>query len=734
MMFKFPTRETALKYMGEVHLIQTFIYAFINSLLSVVFSISFALLLFQGKPEAYLPYAVTIFVFGIAINTILIGLGSTFQGTLTEINEVGMALFLPMVTSLTAMMGEYATPEELFHAILLMMTLTCLLSGILFFLIGYFKAGIIIRFIPYAVFGGFLNGSACLLLLGGVSLVTGMENVHSLDVFSLDNLLLLFPWLVFGGIITFLMHRFEDYRILPGSILAGILGFYAFIYLAGIEDPASKGLLLEGMVSGGMGSLPGYDFLFQADWGKVLQLWPQLLAVPFVCSVALLLNCTGIENSVSRDLDLDKEMLVAGTGSILASLVMSLPAFHVVSSTAISHRLKSTNRFTALISGALLLVFLYAGASLMYIIPKGVLGGIVFFIAFEFIYHWMIVAWRELPLEEYLIVLIITVFILTSGMIIGISAGLILSVGLFVIKYSRISSIRRELNGTARRSYISRSDHQKNFLKKNGELLYIQELHGFIFFGTTQQIVKRILNRLSDPQKPKPRKIILDFRLVAKIDMSVTAMFSKIMRHAEQAGFRLVLTNMSEKIRKQILAALPPDLPHVSFFNDLNEALIDYEDELLNENGILHEPTLFRDCLMEIIEDKERVSQVISCFEDSRFKTGEYLIRQGEGNRGLYFIETGSVCATLNLPDGKEMILGKLLSGSVIGEISLYVKTPRTANVYALEDTHAYFLSVEKLTEMEKDDPVAANTLHRVIGNEMGIRLINTNETVRALT
>ncbi len=73
------------------------------------------------------------------------------------------------------------------------------------------------------------------------------------------------------------------------------------------------------------------------------------------------------------------------------------------------------------------------------------------------------------------------------------------------------------------------------------------------------------------------------------------------------------------------------------------------------------------------------------------------------------------------------------MSGTIVGEMSLYTGHPATASVIADQPGLTYFLSNEKLKEMETKDPDLASALHKFIARLLSERLTYSNQVVEAL-
>ncbi|HVL80794.1 MAG TPA: cyclic nucleotide-binding domain-containing protein, partial [Actinomycetota bacterium] len=97
-----------------------------------------------------------------------------------------------------------------------------------------------------------------------------------------------------------------------------------------------------------------------------------------------------------------------------------------------------------------------------------------------------------------------------------------------------------------------------------------------------------------------------------------------------------------------------------------------------------------------------------------------------------YFVESGRLSVHVG-GGGADMRIRSFGPGSVIGEVSLYLRTPRTATVVADSDAVLYHLPADAVDRMEQQDPGTAAALHRALGRMMATRLVDTTATAAAL-
>ena len=129
-------------------------------------------------------------------------------------------------------------------------------------------------------------------------------------------------------------------------------------------------------------------------------------------------------------------------------------------------------------------------------LPRPVLTGLLLYLGFGLLFDWVVVAYRKLPLFEYLLLLIILALIVVYGFITGVALGIVIAGMLFVFNYSRSSPIKHALAGATSNSNVHRSTTQVEYLRDRGDLSLGLILQGYLFFGTARQIVDHV--------RPKP--------------------------------------------------------------------------------------------------------------------------------------------------------------------------------------------------------------------------------------
>jgi CRP-like cAMP-binding protein len=101
-------------------------------------------------------------------------------------------------------------------------------------------------------------------------------------------------------------------------------------------------------------------------------------------------------------------------------------------------------------------------------------------------------------------------------------------------------------------------------------------------------------------------------------------------------------------------------------------------------------------------------------FETRTFSAGDRLVTHGEEGGGLFLIASGTVTVSSEDADGDRIQITDLGPGDVVGEISLVLRRPATADVTAVHHTVALELSREKFQEAIKEYPSLLSELYEL--------------------
>lgn len=710
-----------------------------SGIFSLLLAISFAALIFREDLSPYLGLGTGLALASLAAMSFVNALTSDYPGMVSAPQSAPAAVASLMSLAVLAAMPGAPIEAKLVTVLALMIVSTLVIGGVMLML-GVFKLGALVRYVPYPVIGGFLAGTGWLMFTGGlgVALDQPMNLAGLPGLFSGDLYLRWLPALIFSIILVIVSRRIRHFAMLPGLVLVGVIVFYIMEGLSGrgFDQTRALGVLLGPFPDDGLWQPFPLEQLQLVRWDLIVRQLPALVAGIVVCVVSVLLNASGLELIVGRDIDLNRTLTSTGWSNLAGGLVGGFAGFPALSYTALAYRMGSVTRWTDIFKGLFVLALLLFGTTALSVLPKPVLGGLVMYLGLSFLVEWVYDAWSRLPRNDYAVVIFILVTVAAVGYLEGVFLGLMAAVALFAFDSSRVNVIRHELTLRQRQSSVVRSPAQQKVLHAEAESVYILELQGFVFFGTINHVVTRIRQRLLNGQLIPLRYVIIDVRQIQQMDTSAVTYIGRLKQIAQTQGFSILITHARPELllrlaREQISQE---NSAYVRIFGDLDRALEWCEDQLILEvMGAPEQPVAMVDYLASVMGGPTHVERLLAYMSCEDVTPGQVMAEQGAPTREFFFIERGRLNVFLEDKTGQRVRLRSALPGAVLGEIGAFLGVPRSASIVAEGHGRVYQLSVDALERMRQDDPVIALAFHEFMARVLAARLADTTATLQAV-
>ena len=718
------------------NIVPSIIAGVIGGIIKIVAAMAFSALIFTGTLAAYLPQGIGIVLFGFLLFAVISTFTASYPVNINTPQDIPIAIIALIATTVMANSGKDWDAETTFQFIFVTIALTSILVGIFFFILGTLKLGKLVRFIPYPVVGGFLAGTGWLIVKFAFIMTAGMglslDNVVSL--FDQATLLKWFPGLIFGLIMLISSRYTKHYLLIPALIAIGITSFYAIMFFYGFSytDLESNGYLLGPFPEGGLFQGLPLKYLSDFKWSIFLEQLPAIGTMMILNTISVLFNYSGLEIIIKKDLDLDQELKTTGIGNIIAGLGGAPPGHLSLGGTLLSISIGSKSKLTNIIIALLCALTLFFGSEVLSFFPRIILGGLLFNLGLSFLVDWLYGTWSRVPKTDYTIILLIFLVIGTVGFLEGVITGLLMSVVLFVVSYSKVEIIKHELTGKTFHSNVERSESLKKIIDDSGDQTLILPLQGFIFFGSANRLLERIKLHLQSQNENNLKYLVFDFKQVTGVDSSTINSFNKLRILAELNNFQVLFCNLTPQIISQFEAEglFADSMDLFLKFDDLDHGMEWCEEQIISETTIGSNKQKEEIDGIKLFEEK--FADLLTYFESKDINQNTTLIEQGNDPEGLYFIKSGRVTVELRSSNNK-IRLKSMGTGTVVGEVSLYLKTQATASVISNTACETYFLSHENFEKLNKEDPERAAELHTYIVKLLSDRLAKSNATIQAL-
>jgi sulfate permease, SulP family len=692
-----------------------------------VLAVSFASLVFGGYLVQFLADGIGLYLVAGALTLAILAWTAGARRMVGSVQDAAAAVLAVLATH-TAL-SAFGSLNRAFLTVVAATMVVTLLTGVTFLVIGTFRLGNLVRFVPYPVVGGFLAGTGWLLAKGGIRVAAGVTPTISrlrflLTAFELARWV---PAVGFGVVLLLLTRMVKRPLVIPAVLGIG-LGLFAIgmvVTGSSLQD-ARHGLWLLGPFDSTQLWQPWtFRALSGADWSAVLDQAAGIGAAVFVAVIACLFNLSGLELILHKDLDSNKELRDAGVVNVLTSGFGGIPAYHAVSLTSLAQQTGVGARAAGLVAAIVPLTVVAFGATVIEVIPRMIVGGMLVFLGLSFIVEWVVDVRKSLALGEYAIVLAILLTIATRGLLPGVEVGLVLAFVMFAINYSRIELLREVAFASPYRSNVDRPTNERRALQELAGRVQILLVNGFVFFGTASGLLERIRKRVEGASL---RFLLIDLHRVTGMDSSAVMSFRKVAQLAEANGFELVFSGVSDVVRQQLQrGGIVPSDGVVRFEPDLDHGLERCEVGLLQGQGQAPASDGSSDGLGGL------PVRLQAYLERQTLPEGTVLIRQGDPPDDLYILESGRLRVEMMTPEGTRMRLSSMSSGVVVGEVALYLGSPRTADVVAETASVVLRLSRASIERMEVAEPALAAALHRWLAETLAERLTDEKRAFEAL-
>ena len=146
----------------------------------------------------------------------------------------------------------------------------------------------------------------------------------------------------------------------------------------------------------------------------------------------------------------------------------------------------------------------------------------------------------------------------------------------FVVQNSQRRSIRTYYTGDTAISTVRRPAAHRAYIREVSKQTRIIQLQGFLFFGTIAHVEDTIRSPIDDPAfyAHPVRFVIVDFSLVAGVDLSAAEAFVRVQRLLAAKGVVLVFCGISRpEVGKALGSVGVLEQPYVELFETLNDAM-----------------------------------------------------------------------------------------------------------------------------------------------------------------
>ncbi len=422
------------------------------------------------------------------------------------------------------------------------LVMATILAGILLVLMGIFKLGSLIKFIPFTITTGFTSGIAVTILIGQIKDFFGLTFKNSpiettdkikeiIDCFGTINI----EAATIGGVTLLILVLLPKIlKKIPPSLIAILISALLVKFLD--LNVLTIGDLYE------ISSAPPIPKLPEFSFETLKAVVPDAFTIAILAAVESLLSCVVADGMIGGRHNSNMELVAQGVGNICSALFGGIPATGAIARTAANIKNGGRTPVAGMVHAVVLLLVLLVLMPLASYIPMPAIAAILFVVAYN------MSEWREFvhickksPKSDVLV--LITTFILTIvfDLVVAICVGLVLATLLFMKRMSD------ETTAYGWKEFDEYNDDENINLKKIPEGVAVFEITGPVFFGVATKISDAILSH------DKTKKVlVLRMRSVPAIDATGLHAFENIIESLENKHIALVISHANEQPVKSL--------------------------------------------------------------------------------------------------------------------------------------------------------------------------------------
>ena len=430
------------------------------------------------------------------------------------------------------------------------------LAGVILVLMGLFKLGSIIKFIPYPIVVGFTSGIAVVIFSTQVKDFLGLtiENLPSEFIpqwgayFSHLSTFNLAEFLLSLGCLLIIIFWPKVTNKVPGSLIAIIIGTAASILLAkfaGIEF-ATIGSKFPELANGIEIPKPTAP---QITWDTVQKMFQPAFTIALLCAIESLLAAMVADGVTGKKHNSNTELIGQGVANIITPFFGGIPATGALARTMANINNGGKSPVAGIVHAiVLLLIFLFLMPYAVYI-PLGCLAAILVMVAYN-MSEWRTFKYLLKGDKSDVAVLLITFFLtVIIDLTVAIEVGLVLAIILFVKRISETSSVK-----VMQEEFVAGTENDEKAQMADVEHLTIPdgveiyEIDGPFFFGLASKLDE--VDRENNKTGLKVR--IIRMRKVPFIDSTGQNNLRNLWKRAQGENVQIILSGVTEKVHASL--------------------------------------------------------------------------------------------------------------------------------------------------------------------------------------
>ena len=409
-----------------------------------------------------------------------------------------------------------------------------ILAGVFLILMGVFKVGNLIRYIPFTITTGFIAGIAVTLVIGQLKDFFGVtytdkpiETLEKLEAFIHHAGTINYEAIIVGGVcllILFIWPKIFDK--LPASLLAVAAGI---VMVKGFGMNVNTIGDLFTVKSG----FPEFA-MPNVNLGTIGTMIPDAFTIALLAGIESLLSCVVADGMVNKKHRSNTELIGQGLGNITSALFGGIPATGAIARTAANVKNGGRTPVSAMVHALLLLLVVVVLMPYASWIPMPAIAAILINVAFNMCqYKQVIHIVKTSPKSDILVLLATFALTVIFDLVVAIEFGIIAACVLFMRRMSDETTVE-----SWKYTEDENEDAESLSMRKVSKHISVYELNGPLFFAVVGEISKIKL-------KEETKCVILRMRSVISVDTDALHTLEAFIKKCHKKGIRVIFSHVN---------------------------------------------------------------------------------------------------------------------------------------------------------------------------------------------
>lgn len=434
------------------------------------------------------------------------------------------------------------------------LTVATIIAGVLLVLLGVFKLGTVIKFIPYPVVVGFTSGIAVTIFTTQMTDVFGLsfggETVPGdfigkwMLYFKHFNTVNWWNFIVSVTSIIIIAVTPKISKKIPGSLAAIILvtiGVWCLKSFFGIDSIDTIGDRFSINSQLPKAEMPALD------WEAIKNLFPVAVTIAALGAIESLLSATVADGMISDHHNSNTELIALGVANMVTPIFGGIPATGAIARTMTNINNGGRTPVAGMIHAVVLLLILLFLMPLARFIPMACLAGVLVVVSYNMSGWRSFTALLKNPKSDVIVLLITFFLTVIFDLTVAIAVGLLLACLLFIkriMETTEITAIKEEIHVEDEAGIM----HDESITIPAGVEVY--EINGPYFFGVATQF-EELMSDFRDKSKVR----VIRMRKVPFIDSTGIHNLSNFCEMSFKNKIVVVLSGVNPQVHSALQKA-----------------------------------------------------------------------------------------------------------------------------------------------------------------------------------